>query len=303
MEKIALEKKDGKTFIFEQKHIDHMKQLYYSGYDLKEIASVYQVSYGTIRNKLAKNNVKFRTRSENKYLMDKKKGISNRIHSVNTKFFEEWSHDMAYVLGFIYADGHVVYRESTEDKKGKYELIFNLIDTDYKHLEKIKKTLGYTGDVKISESKGGKLKTNGEKTKYSSLRINSKDLTKPLNRFKITGKKSFTVVFPEDIPEEYEIDFIRGYFDGDGSVGKHMGDNIRTRFCGANKDFINKIQEVLQKYGLKKKTVASEKRYVLYDISYSTKESIQIYNLFYKNKSCLKLDRKYNVYNELINKK
>lgn len=26
-------------------------------------------------------------------------------YNINEKFFEEWSNDMAYVLGFLYADG------------------------------------------------------------------------------------------------------------------------------------------------------------------------------------------------------
>lgn len=108
---------------------------------LKDIAKVFNVSYGTIRNRLVKNNIPIRTRSEVKRLKDLEAPCSGngRRYSLNFDYFKHWNRDMAYILGFIGADGSI-------DKNCIFMKI-TLQENDIDILEKIKDKIEFTGKI------------------------------------------------------------------------------------------------------------------------------------------------------------
>lgn len=55
---------------------------------------------------------------------------------INNKFFKEWPSNMAYVLGFVVADGCVMKRKDRKDS-----FIFNITTKDREHLENIQKAM------------------------------------------------------------------------------------------------------------------------------------------------------------------
>lgn len=122
-------------------------------------------------------------------------------HSVNSNFFKIWSPDMAYVTGFIAADGNICH-----SGRG-YVLHIACDDKDI--IEKIKLVLSYRGPIHQ------KLRING-KISYS-LRICDPTIFHDLDKLGITERKSLTLK-PPTIPRKLVRHFIRGYFDGDGSV-------------------------------------------------------------------------------------
>jgi hypothetical protein len=63
------------------------------------------------------------------------RGGSNRI-KIRTNFFKRWSYKMAYVLGFLYADGDIV--DATKSSRTQYIKFSN---TDRDILFSIKKAL------------------------------------------------------------------------------------------------------------------------------------------------------------------
>jgi intein/homing endonuclease len=65
-----------------------------------------------------------------------------------------------------------------------------------------------------------------------SLSIHSIKIVEDVCRFLsiVPGPKSRTIKFPVDIPDDLKWHFIRGLFDGDGTIRK-MGDNIHSREC------------------------------------------------------------------------
>ena len=116
------------------------------------------------------------------------------------------SEEKAYWLGFIYADGYV-----TNSVFG-----VKLSDKDSDHLLKLKMALH--SEHKIGHYVGNTGYNNN--TNYCSLTINNEHLVNSLIDNGVVYNKSKVLRFPnsEIVPDELVHHFIRGYFDGDGSV-------------------------------------------------------------------------------------
>ena len=113
---------------------------------------------------------------------------------------------MSYVLGYIVADGNIGVR-----KKAKYNpLILNITSRDKRHLDRIKKVLN--SKHKISKKPSG----NSEKTAYQ-IQISNPNITNDLTKLGILPRKTYNLNFIK-IPKKFFSDFVRGFFDGDGTV-------------------------------------------------------------------------------------
>jgi len=215
--------------------------------------------------------------------------FNQRKYDVNYDFFKVWTHNMAYILGFIYADGYL-----GKDNSG---LRINLQLSDQIFLNQIREELGYEGEVKTSV-----VKTNNKIYNYCYLDISSMDIISDLRRLGVYPNKSLTVTYPDFIPKEFEIDFLRGIFDGDGCVEVkrqiHKTKNsdtyqLRSRFVSGSSDFINGIESVMRNsYGFKKKNISHTRNRTAMELAYSTHESEKLYKLFYENENVLYLPRK-----------
>lgn len=69
-----------------------------------------------------------------------------------------------------------------------------------------------------------------------------------LNQYGCTERKSLTLKFPNCISQELIAHFVRGYFDGDGSVSlgkrKNKKSQIKLSFCGTF-DFLSILETFL----------------------------------------------------------
>lgn len=129
------------------------------------------------------------------------------------KYFEKIdTPEKAYWLGFIYADGYL----SIADNGRGYVLGIELSTVDIEHLEKFRKSLktNYKITKRVRESplnKGSRIETCG-------IRIYSKNIVSSLMSHGVTTRKARSIAFPHQLSDNLKVDFIRGYFDGDGSV-------------------------------------------------------------------------------------
>jgi len=110
--------------------------------------------------------------------------------------------EKAYWLGFIYAEGGI-------DLSKAYKLVINQHPSRKFRLEQFRDFL--ESNIPIKEYPH-------YKDKRVTIRVCRKKIVQDLARHGVVPRKSAILVFP-DIHEKYYGDFIRGFFDGDGSLG------------------------------------------------------------------------------------
>lgn len=227
---------------FNKKHTyfyDEWCELYESGKSTVEIAKMYNVYHENVNYALRKRGVAIRNPS-----------IAGMKNEINEHYFDTIDTDeKAYWLGFIAADGCI----STNGNG--YKIIICLNKKDIDMLVAFKNAINSTRDIKmIGRSK-------------AEFRCNSKYMVNALKKYGITPRKTFTMEFSNEIPSKYYSGFIRGYFDGDGTIyfskeGKPYWGIVAT------KAFLEKVQEIimdevgLSKTKIRKKGKMYELRYI-----------------------------------------
>jgi len=111
---------------------------------------------------------------------------------------------VSYVLGFAATDGCVHDRKDV--KKGSC-LKFGIQERDVELLESIKHVLGIDNNIRYYH-----------KTKCAMLEIYHPEIVTFLKKYNITSKKSLTLEFPTKLDKKLYSHFMRGVWDGDGSV-------------------------------------------------------------------------------------
>lgn len=199
-------------------------------------------------------------------------------YRVNEAFFDSWTQEMAYVLGYFYADGSL---EDASYLRGKY---IRVSSVEKYSILRIKRWLG--SEHTIVEQKP--TWENG-KTRYL-LRIGSHKLYDKLILLGLYPNKSLTIEFP-DIPKEHLHHFVRGYLDGDGCVyfyralgkrGKLVTKKLSVIFTSGSKTFLEKLNAVLKgRLGLKQEKIYKGQR--AYQLRYGTSDSVKLFTLLYQD--------------------
>lgn len=165
-------------------------------------------------------------------IKQRKKGQDNRIYKVNDDYFDIQNPNMAYILGFWAADGNVHLKENRLD--------LELASEDYEILEKIKEEIQCERPIKIYQCSSGYTK--------NKLYFWSKKIKKVFTEYGIVPNKTYSKDFkpPIKLNKQYWIDYIRGFFDGDGCVKKAT--SLTFQLNSVNKDFLAAIQDFLLQY-------------------------------------------------------
>ena len=137
--------------------------------------------------------------------------------------------EKAYWLGFIFADGTI--SSHSVGKKPRYQFELSLSLKDKSHLDKFNVFMRY---------KGNNVKYNSYRCRWV---INNKHLWETLNSLGCVPNKSLILQFPKYLERQLIPHFIRGYFDGDGSLGIYITKYNPRIYCqcvGTN-DFLTNI--------------------------------------------------------------
>lgn len=208
-------------------------------------------------------------------------------YKINHDYFSKQGHNQAYIIGFLGADGNI----SAKDNRIDLELFSN----DYEILEKIRKELELERPVKIYECANGYQK--------NKLFFYSAKIKKDLMEYGLVPNKTYSkdYHFPYKLEKQYIIDYIRGLFDGDGSV-KKTGSSITFQIDSSNKEIVDCIQQfLLNEYNIITQISEQKKKNViLYRIYCYGEQAKAIYKILYVPNT-LFLKRKYDRWQELLN--
>jgi hypothetical protein len=173
--------------------------------------------------------------------------------------------NQAYWLGFIYADGYI----SANKNKTKYSVGIELQKSDYKHLQNF--NIDIKGNVQVTYRKRKSHYINqrliGE-TELCQIRLYCTEMAKDLERHGCCLNKSLIKDKPKNIPESLMRNFIRGYFDGNGTI------------CYS-------INKKVNKSYLKVSIETGSENFALWLSDYLNQ--LKYYNYISKDKSCYKL--------------
>lgn len=197
----------------------------YAKHGTSTIATKCGINDATVGYWLRKFSIPLRTRSESLKITDNRKyhvGYPNYFKNID-------SHEKAYWLGFLMADGTM-----REYRPGCYMICFELAIKDADSVHRFCKAIKYDG----------KIYTNKEKCRAM---IPCAELTQDLLRHGVIPNKTGHEIVP-NIDSRFYSSFIRGFFDGDGSITfRKLATRIRVKFhlvC-ANYSMLDSIKNIL----------------------------------------------------------
>jgi hypothetical protein len=189
----------------------------------------------------------------------------------------------AYWLGFLYADGSV-YKSKDNIS---HHLTLKLSSKDIDHLYEFKKNFNFPQEIKLRKEYGF-----NKEFESARIRICSKEIVNDLISHGCFPNKTFTLVFPK-LNEDMLNHFMRGYFDGDGSIS--ISNNNKQITILGNYDFLKKYQNYLMEYCNINETKIGKKNKIYY-LHYGGNMQIdRIKKFLYKN-STVYLKRKKEVF-------
>jgi intein-encoded DNA endonuclease-like protein len=192
-------------------------------------------------------------------------------------FFKTWTADSSYVLGLLFADGNL-----HKDKRYNKSWRINLTMTDIEHLEKI-------GRV-IDERLAVRAKTRANWNAAGVIDIGLASVVEDVRNKGLIAAKSKSLQWAIGLPREYERDFVRGFFDGDGCM---TSKKRRLQFVCGSVSFIKDLQRVIINH-----TECSGRCYTYddkyYRLDFYSKDDIHaVGEWMYSTDSGLRLERKY----------
>lgn len=122
------------------------------------------------------------------------------IRRINERFFDSWSVESAWSLGWLWSDGNLA------EQNGLKKIVFSSNDVEI--LEKIKSFMN-----------------SEHKINWNHLQFSNRYMIRRLESLGLTQRKSLTISMPRELDSAFLRDFIRGYFEGDGSVSYGMSNN------------------------------------------------------------------------------
>lgn len=163
-------------------------------------------------------------------------GEVRRKYKIDNYYFENIDNqNKAYCLGIFFSDG-------TVSKNGNY-IGISLQEKDKTLLDKLNMEFG--GNRKLSLIEYNKKNKNWQNQYF--LSISCKQMHDDLIKHGAVPNKSLILEFPTTVPQDLIRHFVRGYFDGDGSISKKEDrcTLISTEsFCNTLADIVKKELDI-----------------------------------------------------------
>jgi hypothetical protein len=240
------------------------------GRSLQDLAREYGCTRQAIYRRLLQGGVAMRAKSDARALaLERGKLTVERTNeagetrqvtlerrSFDHDFIKSWSPAMAYVLGLLFTDGCLVpgSNRAPDSKTNRTVSSVKLAAKDAEVVEKTRALLSSNHLLHHSAKQGIRGET-------SELEISSEELFEDLLLLGLEPRKSLTIVFP-DVPRDCLRHFIRGCWDGDGTVYLEQNNPARgcAGFVSGSRPFVEALVSQLVALGMPTTTLHYEPR-------------------------------------------
>ena len=269
--------KNEKELSLEEK--EKIIKYYYDNPDkqVKEINKIFKLTKRTMNNLFKEFNIF--SRRKNRY-------------TLNEYFFDTIDNELkAYLLGYLFADGFV------GDEKYN-NIVFSQKKEDAETVKLLKESIEYTGDLRIFKPRISSFENSSDQV---AINFSSTHMSNTLRKCGLV-KKEFYNNFPK-LNNVLMRHFIRGFFDGDGSITLTKSNyKDKIYYGGAFNIIINKnlVESFLSLFNSIHFTIDQSKTDYMVYLKCNSKKSIKfIYNYFYKDSKYF-LSRKKKKFDEII---
>lgn len=240
----------------------------------KEDEIIQRYQNGETGNSLAKI---FNCSRNSIYELLKRNDISRRlqvVYPINEHYFDMIDHqNKAYILGFLFADGY--------HYQIKNIIKLQLASKDKEILIKFREILS-SPDKKLYQDK---------RDGSYSLELCNKHLSQQLEKLGMVQNKTFEIRVPFKEIKGFESHFVRGYYDGDGTISKRTKGNRWDVSITSNSAFVNDLNFLLKQFLDIEFGITQQGK--VQDIRTSNKKKINLFlNWIYEDAE-LYLERKY----------
>lgn len=206
----------------------------------------------------------------------------------------------SYMIGLFQTDGNMY---ECERNRGRFSLALSIKDEDI--IYKLKELIPYNSNIS-KRFKKTYFKRKDKIYEYNNEIITLTISNKYFRDFLLTcnipyGKKSKIIIPPSHLQNFSEINYIRGLFDGDGSLGFTKDNFPYIGFVTESEEIKNYLLTFFSKItGKSLKESNRNKRDNIYNILMFKEDAVKLCKIIYY-KDCLSLDRKYNIASNIIN--
>jgi len=204
---------------------------------LQDIAGEFNCTRQNISHLMKKFGIDRRQRSEARVIAIKQGKFGDVFYydDINDHFFADWSAGMAWVLGVIYTDGCLI--------RGKTSWRVDISSMDAELLNKIKNLMGSDKPLPT------RVQSYDKSKQIYYFQFHREKLINDLINIGLVERKSLVMKFP-DVPYDHVRHFIRGCWDGDGSVYIDKNGVLRANYISGSYGFINLLVMQLYKIGI-----------------------------------------------------
>lgn len=144
-----------------------------------------------------------------------------KMYKINEKYFDKIDcENKAYWLGFLWADGYISKRVRGNYNRLEYSLKLSVSEIDDAHLKKFIQDL--SSDYLIHYYKTNSQSFSTNKREARVLITNKYMVSNLYENFGIMPNRYNPDELIKNIPKQYHKAFIRGVFDGDGSLTLYL---------------------------------------------------------------------------------
>lgn len=268
---IHVVKKQPSRIVYTSEQIQRLRDAY-PNLGASALAKEFGCTAHSVRNKAYQLGIKCPTSNYRKGQV-----AAAQNTTVNINFFDSWTPESAYVLGYIWADGSIRHINGQS-----VALSFLCTESDAQLIRDIARAMGNPGNLRHHPAREWTVKSGpyAGRIRHSKpgvkLQINSTLLAQTLvETHGIPPRKSYVdAPFPANVPDDLFHHFARGHLDGDGCITVSRTKNKATVYWIATPQFMTGLKDrIIRLAGVQYSPVSSAGR-LIQRVSWTAKPDV-----------------------------